>query len=43
MIHAQTETAFAEAEMAVKKAIHIGETRPEKTPEIYRYIRNEDL
>ena len=43
MIHAQTETAFSEAEMAVKKAIHIGETRPEKTPEIYRYIRNEDL
>ncbi|GGJ04084.1 thymidine phosphorylase [Shewanella hanedai] len=43
MIHAQTETAFAEAEIAVKKAIHIGETRPEKTPEIYRYIRNEDL
>lgn len=43
MIHAQSETAFAEAEIAVRKAIHIGENRPEKTPEIYRYIRNEDL
>ncbi|MEC4726382.1 thymidine phosphorylase [Shewanella sp. D64] len=43
MIHAQTETAFAEAESAVRKAIHIGDTRPEKTPEIYRYIRSEDL
>ncbi|MFT5235330.1 MAG: thymidine phosphorylase [Shewanella sp.] len=43
MIHAQSETAFAEAEIAVRKAIHIGETRPEKTPEIYRYIRSDDL
>ncbi|ACA87812.1 thymidine phosphorylase [Shewanella woodyi] len=43
MIHAQTETAFAEAERAVRKAIHIGDSRPEKTPEIYRYIRASDL
>ncbi|WP_394388443.1 thymidine phosphorylase [Shewanella woodyi] len=43
MIHAQTETAFAEAERAVRKAIHIGDSRLEKTPEIYRYIRASDL
>ncbi|GIU28517.1 thymidine phosphorylase [Shewanella schlegeliana] len=42
-IHAQSENAFAEAEAAVKKAIHIGDTKPEKTPEIYRYIRESDL
>lgn len=42
-IHAQSESAFAEAEAAVKKAIHIGDTKPEKTPEIYRYIRESDL
>ena len=42
-IHAQSEGAFAEAEAAVKKAIHIGDTKPEKTPEIYRYIRESDL
>lgn len=43
VIHAQSEAAFAEAELAVKKAIHIGETAPEKTPEIYAYIRASDL
>lgn len=43
MIHAQTETAFAEAERAVRKAIHIGDSCPEKKPEIYRYIRASDL
>ncbi|GIU13154.1 MULTISPECIES: thymidine phosphorylase [unclassified Shewanella] len=42
-IHAQSESAFAEAEAAVKKAIHIGNSKPEKTPEIYRYIRESDL
>ncbi|MCK8045684.1 thymidine phosphorylase [Shewanella sp. 1CM18E] len=42
-IHAQSENAFAEAEAAVKKAIHIGDTKPEQTPEIYRYIRESDL
>ena len=43
MIHAQSESAFAEAQIAVRNAIHIGETQPEKTPEIYRYIRAADL
>ncbi|MCE9679108.1 thymidine phosphorylase [Shewanella sp. AS1] len=43
MIHAQSESAFEEAASAVKKAIHIGERAPEKTPEIYRYIRQADL
>lgn len=43
MIHAQSEAAFVEAENAVKNAIHIGETAPEKTPEIYAYIRAADL
>ncbi|MGL5046054.1 MAG: thymidine phosphorylase, partial [Shewanella sp.] len=43
VIHAQSEAAFAEAELAVKKAIHIGETAPEKTPEVYAYIRASDL
>lgn len=42
-IHAQSESAFAEAEAAVKKAIQIGNTKPEQTPEIYRYIRESDL
>ncbi|MGS0674718.1 thymidine phosphorylase [Shewanella sp. 0m-4] len=42
-IHAQSEDAFAEAQAAVKKAIHIGDTKPDKTPEIYRYIRESDL
>ncbi len=43
MIHAQSESAYEEAANAVKQAILIGETTPEKTPEIYRYIRQEDL
>ncbi|GAA0785282.1 MULTISPECIES: thymidine phosphorylase [Pseudomonadati] len=43
MIHAQSEQAFEEAAAAVRGAIHIGDTQPEKTPEIYRYIRAEDL
>ena len=43
MVHAQSESAFDEAAAAVKKAIHIGDTRPEKTPEIYAYIRASDL
>jgi len=42
-IHAQSESAFAEAEAAVKKAIRIGDSKPEATPEIYRYIRESDL
>lgn len=43
VIHAQSEASFEEAAAAVKKAVVIGETKPEKTPEIYRYIRAEDL
>ena len=43
MVHAQSESAFEEAAAAVKKAIHIGDEAPEKTPEIYRYIRQSDL
>ncbi|MGL5361191.1 MAG: thymidine phosphorylase, partial [Shewanella sp.] len=43
MIHAQSEDAFAQAQQAVKNAIHIGETAPEKTAEIYAYIRAADL
>ncbi|MPY22706.1 thymidine phosphorylase [Shewanella psychropiezotolerans] len=43
MIHAQSESAFEEASTAVRNAIQVAETRPEKTPEIYRYIRAEDL
>jgi len=43
VIHAQSEEAFAQAEEAVKKAIHIDEVAPEKTPEIYAYIRASDL
>ncbi|MBB1270178.1 thymidine phosphorylase [Shewanella sp. SR44-3] len=43
MIHAQTEDAFLEAEQAVKNAIKIQSSMPEKMPEIYRYIRAADL
>jgi thymidine phosphorylase len=43
MIHAQSESAFEEAAAAVKKAIHVGDKAPAKTPEIYKYIRQEDL
>ncbi|GIU42287.1 thymidine phosphorylase [Shewanella algidipiscicola] len=43
MIHAQSEDAFDAAAQAVQNAIHIGDTAPEKTPEIYRYIRQSDL
>ncbi|MCC4832218.1 thymidine phosphorylase [Shewanella sp. 10N.7] len=43
MIHAQSEAAFEEASAAVQKAIHIKDSAPEKTPEIYRYIRASDL
>ncbi|MCL1141509.1 thymidine phosphorylase [Shewanella gaetbuli] len=43
VIHAQTEQGFEEAAEAVRSAIEIGESTPEKTPEIYQYIRAEDL
>lgn len=43
MIHAQTEDDFLEAELAVKNAIKIQSSMPEKMPEIYRYIRAADL
>lgn len=43
MIHAQSESAFEEAASAVKAAIHVGDAKPEQTPEIYRYIRASDL
>ncbi len=43
MIHAQSESAYEEAAQAVKQAIQVGDIAPEKTPEIYRYIRQEDL
>lgn len=43
MIHAQSEDAFDAAAQAVQNAIHIGDSAPEKTPEIYRYIRQSDL
>ncbi|WP_192021395.1 thymidine phosphorylase [Shewanella sp. WPAGA9] len=43
MIHAQSEAAFEEASAAVQQAIHIKDSAPEKTPEIYRYIRASDL
>ncbi|QFU23946.1 thymidine phosphorylase [Shewanella eurypsychrophilus] len=43
MIHAQSDSAFEEAAAAVRGAIKIADSRPEKTPEIYRYIRAEDL
>ncbi|NMH66557.1 thymidine phosphorylase [Shewanella salipaludis] len=42
-IHAQSEDAFAEAADAVKRAVHVADTKPEKTPEIYRHIRAGDL
>ncbi len=43
MIHAQSESAYEEAAQAVKQAIQVGDVAPEKAPEIYRYIRQEDL
>ncbi|WP_076412768.1 thymidine phosphorylase [Shewanella sp. UCD-KL12] len=43
MIHAQSESAFDEAAAAVRGAIKVADVQPEKTPEIYRYIRAEDL
>ncbi|WP_144210418.1 thymidine phosphorylase [Shewanella donghaensis] len=43
MVHAQSEAAFEEASAAVQQAIHIADSAPEKTPEIYRYIRASDL
>ena len=43
MIHAQSEAAFEEASAAVQKAIHIKDSAPETTPEVYRYIRASDL
>ncbi|WP_025819346.1 thymidine phosphorylase [Shewanella marina] len=42
-IHAQTEAGFEEAARAVKSAIVIDDIKSEKTPEIYRYIREQDL
>ncbi|WP_285163165.1 thymidine phosphorylase [Shewanella goraebulensis] len=43
MVHAQSEAAFDEASAAVQQAIKIEDSAPEKTPEIYRYIRASDL
>ncbi|WP_394133269.1 thymidine phosphorylase [Shewanella maritima] len=43
VIHAQSEDAFAEAAQAIKSAINVADVAPEKTPEIYRYIRATDL
>ncbi|MEL4392396.1 thymidine phosphorylase [Shewanella algae] len=43
MVHAQSESAFEEAAAAVRSAIVIGDSAPEKTPEIYRAIRAADL
>ncbi|MCL1079657.1 thymidine phosphorylase [Parashewanella spongiae] len=43
MIHAQSEAAFEEASLAVKGAIKISDTKPEKQIEIYKAIRAEDL
>ncbi|WP_076543291.1 thymidine phosphorylase [Shewanella sp. UCD-KL21] len=43
MVHAQSEAAFEEASAAVQQAINIEDSAPEKTPEIYRYIRASDL
>ncbi|WP_372869896.1 thymidine phosphorylase [Shewanella sp.] len=42
-IHAQSEAAFEEAASAVRGAIEIADKQPEKTPEIYQYVRAEDL
>ncbi len=43
MVHAQSEAAFEEAAAAVKGAIKISDTKPEKQIEIYKAIRAEDL
>ncbi|MCH4293367.1 thymidine phosphorylase [Shewanella sp. 3B26] len=43
VIHAQSEDAFEEAARAVRSAIEIADKQPEKTPEIYQYVRAEDL
>ena len=43
MVHAQSEAAFKEAAAAVKAAIKVEDTRPEKQVEIYKAIRAEDL
>ncbi|RLV61286.1 thymidine phosphorylase [Parashewanella curva] len=43
MVHAQTEAGFEEAAAAVKAAIEVSDTRPEKQVEVYKAIRAEDL
>ena len=43
VVHAQSEAAFEEAAAAVKGAIQISDTQPEKQVEIYKAIRAEDL
>ena len=43
VVHAQSEAAFEEAAVAVKGAIQISDTQPEKQVEIYKAIRAEDL
>ncbi|ABL99181.1 thymidine phosphorylase [Shewanella amazonensis] len=43
VIHAQSEAAFEEAARAVRGAITVSDKQPEKTPEIYQYVRAEDL
>ncbi|QSX38124.1 thymidine phosphorylase [Shewanella sedimentimangrovi] len=43
MIHAQSEAAFEEAAKAVRGAIKVADSQPEKTPEIYQYVRAADL
>ncbi|MBT1443468.1 thymidine phosphorylase [Shewanella sp. JM162201] len=43
VIHAQSEAAFEEAARAVRGAIQIADKQPEKTPEIYQYVRAGDL
>lgn len=43
VVHAQSEEAFELAEQAIKGAIKLGETMPEKTPEVYQAIHASDL
>lgn len=43
VVHAQSEAAFEEAAAAVKDAIKLSDTQPEKQVEIYKAIRAEDL
>ena len=43
VVHAQSEAAFEEAAAAVKGAIQLSDTQPEKQVEIYKAIRAEDL